>query len=668
MSLHRVVSLFVFWTVVLSIGPVLAQHQRADTDDPAPMSPAELSKMHREEAVPPPADLPKTQEHRETAARDPVVYWRFTSYQVNVNISGNDIVGDAANEPSIAIDPTNPDNIVIGWRQFNTINSNFRQAGWAYSHDGGETWRFPGVLQPGVFRSDPVLDSDAEGNFYYYSLGIRYNDYSNDMFISRDSGLSWEGPFYGCGGDKEWMVVDRTESIGCGHIYAQWDRRNTPCPGDFTRSTDGGYSFMEAVNVPGRPFWGTITVDPNGDVFVAGVNSDGNIRVARSTDAKEIGVVPTFDQIADVDLGGVVTVGGAPNPGGLLGQVWIASDHSGGPTHGNLYLLASVNPPGPDPLDVKFSRSVNGGVNWSAPITVNSDFGDNWQWFGTMSVAPNGRIDVIWNDTGFASGSDYSQVFYSSSSDGGVTWSPNHPVTPAFNSLVGWPQQNKLGDYYHMISDDRGANLAYAATFNGSQDVYFLRISIDCNQNGYDDEEDIIEGRSNDCNENEIPDECDISEETSADCSANGIPDECEPDSDDDAVVDSCDNCITTPNTDQADQDFDGKGDVCDPCPLDSPDDYDGDGACNSDEECPLDPDKTSPGQCGCGTPDTDDDGDGVANCIDLCPGADDAVFAPECDGRIPTVSEWGIVVMTMLLLTAGKIYFSRGRNMYAAR
>src|SRR5947208_2689945 len=31
-----------------------------------------------------------------------------TSYQVNVNPSGQNIVGDAANEPSLCIDPTNP--------------------------------------------------------------------------------------------------------------------------------------------------------------------------------------------------------------------------------------------------------------------------------------------------------------------------------------------------------------------------------------------------------------------------------------------------------------------------------------------------------------------------------------------------------------------------------
>ena len=93
-----------------------------------------------------------------------------TSYQVNVNAAGQNIPGDAANEPSFCIDPTNPNRMAVGWRQFDTTNSNFRQSGVAYSTNGGLNWTFPGNLEPGTFRSDPVLAADANGIFYY--LGI----------------------------------------------------------------------------------------------------------------------------------------------------------------------------------------------------------------------------------------------------------------------------------------------------------------------------------------------------------------------------------------------------------------------------------------------------------------------------------------------------------------
>jgi hypothetical protein len=183
-----------------------------------------------------------------------------------------------------------------------------------------------------------------------------------------------------------------------------------------------------------------------------------------------------------VNLGGILhfNLGTGPNPEGLLGQVWIACDHSDGPTHGNVYMLCSVDPPGVDPLDVMFARSTDGGQTWSAPLRINDDaqaFG-HWQWFGTMSVAPNGRIDVIWNDTRAWAQSKVCEVYYSSSADGGLSWSPNVPISPLFKSDLGYPVQKKLGDYYHMISDDTGANLAYAATFNFEQDIYFLRIPV----------------------------------------------------------------------------------------------------------------------------------------------------------------------------------------------
>ena len=91
----------------------------------------------------------------------------FTSFQVNVDASGNNILGDAANESSITVDPTNHNRMAIGWRQFNSVMSDFRQGGWGFTTDGGTTWTFPGVLEDNVFRSDPVLGSDESGNFFY---------------------------------------------------------------------------------------------------------------------------------------------------------------------------------------------------------------------------------------------------------------------------------------------------------------------------------------------------------------------------------------------------------------------------------------------------------------------------------------------------------------------
>ena len=66
-------------------------------------------------------------------------------------------------------------------------------------------------------------------------------------------------------------------------------------------------------------------------------------------------------------------------------------------------------------------------------------------------------------------------------------------------------------------------------------------------------------------------------------------------DTDNDGVCDENDNCVTTPNNDQADSDNDGAGDACDTCPLDADNDIDQDGVCGDVDNCPSlpNPDQT---------------------------------------------------------------------------
>lgn len=418
---------------------------------------------------------------REGRATSPAYHFSsadFFATQVNV-VDSNNIVGDAANEPSIAVDPTDPNRIAIGWRQFDTISNNFRQAGYGFTTDGGQTWTFPGVIEPGIFRSDPVLDSDSAGTFYYNSLTVVGSDYQCDVFKSTDGGASWDTGTFAQGGDKQWMVIDKTGGSGDGHIYAYWTQFYSTCyPGFFTRSVDHGASYENCITIPDSPQWGTLAVGPTGKLYVAGV--DGDFVVARSSNAQNSSQVVTWDFSTSVSLNGSIGYGGGPNPGGLSGQTWVAVDRSNGPYRGNVYLLCSVEPySSSDPLDVMFSSSSDSGVTWSSPVRVNDDPGFNaWQWFGTMSVAPNGRIDVVWLDTRDNPGTYLSSLYYAYSLDGGATWSPNERLSLAFDPHVGWPNQNKMGDYFDMVSDENGAHLAWAGTFNGEQDVYYGRITL----------------------------------------------------------------------------------------------------------------------------------------------------------------------------------------------
>ena len=452
----------------------------------------------------------------------------YVSVQVNVDANGQNIVGDAANEPSIAINPTNPDNIVIAWRQFDTISSNFRQAGNAYTFDGGQVWTFPGVIEPGIFRSDPVLAPSAGGSIFYQSLTLVGSTFTLHLFRSQDGGATWGDKTFAWGGDKNWMVIDRTSGPGRNNIYEIWQIGGACC-GDnaFSRSIDLGASFEDPVPVSFWPLFGTMDVGPDGEVYAVGIDGRfgqdfDTFTISKSTNAENNAVSPVFSGKI-IDLGGSMVIGASPNPGGLLGQGTVAVSHASGAGRGNVYVVASVNPPGGDPLDVHFIRSTDGGTTWSVPVKVNDDASSsNWQWFGAVSTGPRGRIDVVWNDTRDSGQSSISQLYYAYSWDQGLTWSTNVAASPPFNSLVGHPNQSKMGDYLDMRSDVSGADLAYAATFNGEQDVYYVRLFPDCNDNAVSDIVDISSGASADCNINRIPDECEIG----AQCVGSGdVPD-----------------------------------------------------------------------------------------------------------------------------------------------
>ncbi|MCW8802782.1 MAG: glycoside hydrolase, partial [Ignavibacteriaceae bacterium] len=401
----------------------------------------------------------------------------FFAVQVNVDQFGQNIIGDAANEPSIAIDPANPNIIAIGWRQFDTISSNFRQAGYAYSADGGQTWTFPGAIEPGIFRSDPVLGANNNSKLFYYSLSTAVG-YTCELFNSIDGGATWMGSVPAYGGDKGWMTIDRTESMGEGNIYC-FSRDDVSTTIVMTRSIDGGQYFQPLVNVPQNPGRGTLAVGVDGELYAAGLSfNNGQFAFARSTNAPDSQSTPVFEYSTQIDLGGQFSSYSGPNPGGLLGQTIVACDNYGVSGDSTVYVLSSVDPPGTDPLDVYFIRSTNRGNSWSSPIRVNDDPGTSaWQWFGTMSVAPNGRIDVIWLDTRDDPGTYLSSLYYSFSENNGQTWSPNERLSASFDPHVGWPQQNKMGDYFDMISDNDGASIAWAGTFNGEEDVYYGRIN-----------------------------------------------------------------------------------------------------------------------------------------------------------------------------------------------
>jgi len=416
-----------------------------------------------------------------------------TGVQVNLDPdTGQDIIGDAGNEPTMAVSPIEPNVIVVGWRDFPTTNSDHRNAGFGYSHDGGLTFTSGGKLDPppgwpqDTAQTDPVMGADSSGTFFYWSEPFRPNS-AQWVYPSYTNGVSWVTPTpveSPTSGDKDWMVIDTTGGIGDGHIYGGWNHFTLggQC---FVRSTDAGASFSNRVRIAdngGTQWMLHFAVGPDGEVYAAWRNySYDAIYITKSTNAKDAGVTPTFDAFGSGGQNGLdLKLDDSNDPGYLninpvgFHQIYLGVDQSDGPRRGWVYCLWADDRR--DVCDIYFARSTDGGFTWETGFRVNDDPSGSYQWMPTMSVAPNGRIDAVWYDTRNGSGgTPHSEVFYSFSLDGGSTWSVNRRISDSFDTTIGYPNQSKIGDYIDSRSDNTGMNFVYAATFNGGQDVWFMR-------------------------------------------------------------------------------------------------------------------------------------------------------------------------------------------------
>jgi len=184
----------------------------------------------------------------------------------------------------------------------------------------------------------------------------------------------------------------------------------------------------QAENFGGRN--PAITVDNKGNAYALWFNTSANIApsvltgqwVSKSSDK---GKTWTAVEVAPM----------APTTGGVGRIAWSAEGGPNGTVHIVSQANNTVSPANTSGTaaesDVVYKQSTDGGKTWSAPRIVNDDnpkdlFG---QFIPNIAVAPNGRLDVAWWDTRSDPGTRSNDVYYSSSSDNGKTWSKNVRVT-----------------------------------------------------------------------------------------------------------------------------------------------------------------------------------------------------------------------------------------------
>ena len=119
-------------------------------------------------------------------------------------------------EPSIMIDPNNPDILVAG----SNLNYYYK------SIDGGATWNVNTLTSSYGVWGDPVIDIDTLGHFYFTHLSNMVGGNWIDRIVcqkSTDGGNKWsDGSYTGLNGtkaqDKQWTIVDRSNN----NIYMSW--------------------------------------------------------------------------------------------------------------------------------------------------------------------------------------------------------------------------------------------------------------------------------------------------------------------------------------------------------------------------------------------------------------------------------------------------------------
>lgn len=375
--------------------------------------------------------------------------WQRDSAYLNIRVN-NDTTDQLQNEEQIVMNPTDTTNMVAVWRDFRL---GYRQVTYAYTYDGGLTWEQDLFSEPQyIWDSDPGLTVDTAGNFYAVILSYNSTSEPNGLFVykSTDGGATWSGPVTVINGvsgvfeDKELIACDRSVGPYTNNLYVAWARfYNTQIL--ISRSTDGGNSFVGPVTVSdyNGVQWPVPAVGPNSEVYVAWVHySPGSIRLDISTDGGQ-----AFG--SDITIQNTTFVSGYIN-----GSIMVFSfpaldvDITGGPNNGYMYVAYMDDAPGFTDTDIFFTRSTDGGSTWSQKIRINDDPQNNGcdQFHPWLMVAPDGSIIVVFLDRRLDSGNLLMDLYLTTSTDGGTTWSTNERITTVSSDPTAGSWQ-KTGNY-----------------------------------------------------------------------------------------------------------------------------------------------------------------------------------------------------------------------------
>jgi hypothetical protein len=329
------------------------------------------------------------------------------------------------NEPSICMNPMNPDEIIIG-----SVLDNYYT-----STDGGLSWQNGVITSSYGVNGDPVILADNSGNFYYFHLVSdlsRVVCHKKNGIQSPWSDESFTAVYNTYDIDKEWAAYDPVND----HLYVSWTRFNTwgsSSPNDSTdiflaRSTDGGLTWgsQKLISNTGGDATGGFgsvhgsypATGPNGEVYVAWWSPAG-MMFDKSADQGETWLN------TDINVTGMPVQWIVGIPGIQTGVSFpvIACDRSNGPYNGTIYVNWTDKRSGPGDANIWLSKSADGGATWSAAKRVNDDGPGRHQFFNYMTIDQvTGKIYIIFYDRRNYSDTR-TDVYLAISDNGGETFS-----------------------------------------------------------------------------------------------------------------------------------------------------------------------------------------------------------------------------------------------------
>ena len=283
---------------------------------------------------------------------------------------------------------------------------------------------------PGVDGAFAAIAIDDVGGVYvaYQSLTELHSaSYVHVYFAySHDYGGSWSTSVR-VNDNASASVECDTPSIAVdpltGHVFVAWkDNRTGVAKVYVDRSVDRGVSFgadtlvydwpLDAVYM-GLPRTVNIAIGADGHVYVAwilyeGANLyDSDIFFAESSDGGQTFGTPTHVNPLE---------GGARHY-----HPWIAVRADG-------VVYVAYCKRNATSVGVYLARSQNGGTSFASPVKVNDDAVARYRGGVQVILAPDGGLHVAWTDGRAGDGSQYMDIYYANSMDGGVSFSANVQV------------------------------------------------------------------------------------------------------------------------------------------------------------------------------------------------------------------------------------------------